>query len=89
MRLPRGGEVRLDADVELVLPDAEPDAAACPDRLRLRDLLQPEQLAEEAARGLLAAGWGRELDVVDSRARGREYAQGYTRRSIVRSSHSS
>ena len=56
MRLARGGEIRLDADVELLRADPEPDPAAAPERLRFLELLEPEQLAEEAARGTLAAG---------------------------------
>ena len=66
MRLPRRRELGLDADVELLRPDAEPDAAARPQRLRLRELLEPEQLAEEPARLRLAAGRRGELDVVDA-----------------------
>ena len=61
-----GGEIGLDADVELLRADAEPDPAAAPERLRLRHFIEPEQLAEEAAGGVLAAGGGGELDVVDA-----------------------
>ena len=66
MRLAGGGEIGLDADVELLRADPEPDPAAGAERLRLLDLLEPEQLAEEAAGGVLAAGGGGELDVVDA-----------------------
>ena len=66
MRLARRREVPLDADVELLRADAEPDAASWLQRLRLRELLQPEQLAEEPARLSLAVGRRRELDVVDA-----------------------
>jgi hypothetical protein len=45
--------------------DPEPDAAPVAKRLRLRQLLEPEQLAEEAACLALAAGGRGELDVVD------------------------
>jgi adenosine deaminase len=65
MRLPRRSEAVVDADVELLLADAEPDAAATPERLRLLELLEAEQPAEEAACVLLAAGRRGELDVVD------------------------
>ena len=84
MRLPRGGELGLDADVELLRADPEPDAASVCEQLRLLELLEPEQLAEEAARGVLAAGGGGELDVVDAvdhrlRLAGSGYAPGYSR----------
>ena len=66
MRLQRGRELRLDPDVQLLRADAEPDTAARPQRIRLLDLLEPEQLAEEPACVRLAAGRGSELDVVDA-----------------------
>jgi hypothetical protein len=64
MRLASRSERRLDAYVELS-PSAErePDAAARAQRLGFLDLLQAEQVAEEAARLGFAAGWSRELDV--------------------------
>ena len=65
MRLAGGRERLLDADVELLLADAEPAAAARPQRLRLRQLLEAEQLAVERARRRLAPGRRRDLDVVD------------------------
>ena len=65
MGLARGSEAVLDADVQLLGADLEPDAAARPERLRLLQLLEPEQAAEEAARRLLAAGRRGELNVVD------------------------
>ena len=83
MRLSRGGEVGLDADVELLRADLEPDAAAAPERLRLLELGEPEQLAEEAAGGVLAAGGSGQLNVVEAvdhrlrLARG-SYAPGYS-----------
>src|SRR5436190_107281 len=52
VRLPRGREVRLDADVQLL----EPDAAAAAQRLGLLDLREPEQVAVERPRRVLAAG---------------------------------
>jgi hypothetical protein len=65
MRLPRRRERLLDADMKLsAARQGEPDAAARAQRLRLLDLLQPQQLAEEAPRLGLAAGRRRELDVV-------------------------
>ena len=75
MRLARRREGGLDADVQLLRADREPDAAAAPERLRLLDLLEPEQLAEEAAGGVLAAGRGGELDVVDSVEHGSRLAR--------------
>ena len=66
MRLPRGRELRLDPDVQLLRADAEPDPASSPQRLRLLQLLEPEQLTEEPACVLLAAGRGGELDVGDA-----------------------
>ena len=84
MRLTRGGELGLDADVELLRTDPEPDAASASERLRLLELLEPEQLAEEASGGVFAAGGGGELDVVDAvdhrlRLAGSGYAPGYSR----------
>ena len=83
MRLARGGEIGLDADVELLRADPEPDAAAASERLRLLDLLEPEQLAEEAARGVLAAGGGGELDVVDARRAPSEATEGRLRLGLL------
>src|SRR5688500_5431771 len=86
MRFARRGKIGLDAQVELLRADPEPDSAAAPERLRLLELLEPEQAAEEAAGGLLAAGGGGELDVVDAsehrlRLPGAGYAPGYSRSS--------
>jgi hypothetical protein len=65
MRLPRGGEVVFDADVELAsAADCKPGAATWAQRLGLLELLQAEQIAEEAARLRLAARRRGELDVV-------------------------
>jgi hypothetical protein len=72
VRLARWDEALLDADVELLGADSEPDAAARPQRLRLRHFLEPEQLAEEAARLGLAAGRRSYLDVVDPVEHSRE-----------------
>ena len=65
MRLPRGRERLLDADVELLaVAEREPGAAARAQRLGLLELLEPEQVAEEAPRLGLAAARRRELDVI-------------------------
>jgi hypothetical protein len=65
MGLSRRGERLLDADVKLAAaPEREPRAAARAERLRLLELFQADELAEEAARLGLAAGRRRELDVV-------------------------
>ena len=66
MRLARRREGLLDADVQLLSTRPEPAAAADSERLRLRKLLEPEQLAVERARLRLAAGRGSDLHVVDS-----------------------
>ncbi|HLY85710.1 MAG TPA: hypothetical protein VKO84_04245 [Gaiellaceae bacterium] len=65
VRFARRLERILDADVELAASgQREPDAAARAQRLRLLELLEAEQVAEEAARRRFAAGRRRELDVV-------------------------
>ena len=65
MRLPRRRERLLEADVELAASaEREPDAAAGAQRLGLLDLLQAEQLAEEATSLRLAARRRGELDMV-------------------------
>ena len=66
MGLPRRRERLLDADVQLLRPDPEPDPAAGAQRLGLLELLEAEQPGEEAARLRLAAGRRCELDVVDA-----------------------
>ena len=67
-----GRELLLDADVQLLRSDPEPDAAAGAQRLGLLDLLEAEQPAEEAARLGLAAGRRGQLDVIDAVEHGRE-----------------
>ena len=62
----------LDADVQLLPSDTEPDPAAGAERLGLLELLEPEQSAEEASRLRLAAGRRSELDVVDAVEHSRE-----------------
>ena len=65
MCLARGSERLFDPDVELSASgQCEPDSAARAQLLGLLDLLQAQQLAEEAACLRLAAGWRSELDVV-------------------------
>jgi hypothetical protein len=65
VRLARGRERFLDADVQLAISrEREPDSAAGPQRLRLLELLEAEQVAEEPARLSFAARRRRELDVV-------------------------
>jgi hypothetical protein len=65
MCLARRRERVFDADMELAASTKrEPDAATRAQRLGLLDLLQAEQLAEEAARLRFAAGRSRELDVI-------------------------
>ena len=84
MRLARRGKIGLDADVQLLRADLEPDPAAASERLRLLELREPEDVAEERAGGVLAARGGGELDVVDARKHSLRlaragYASGYTR----------
>jgi hypothetical protein len=65
VRLPRRRERFLDADVELAaVAECEPRPAARAERLRLLELLEAEQVAEEAPRLGLAAGRRCDLDVV-------------------------
>jgi hypothetical protein len=65
VRLARRRERILDADVELAAArEREPGAAARAQRLRLLELLEPEQLTEETPSLVLAARRGRELDVI-------------------------
>lgn len=85
MGLLRGREVGVDANVELLRADPEPDPAAASEQLRLLQLLELEQAAEELAGRVLAVGGSGELDVVDavehpSEATGAGYAPGYSRR---------
>ena len=84
MRLARGVEIGLDADVQLLRADLEPDPATASERLRLLDFLEPEQRAEEPAGGVLAADGSGKLDVVDAvehrlRLPRAGYASGYSR----------
>src|SRR5262249_32447747 len=65
VRLARGGERVLDADVELLGARPEPAAAAGANRLRLRHLLHPEQAAGERSAVVVAPARRRDLDVVD------------------------
>jgi hypothetical protein len=61
----RRRERLFDADVELAAAfEREPDAAARAQRLGLLELLEAEQVAEEATRLWLAARRRRDLDVV-------------------------
>ena len=65
MRFPCGRERLLDTDVELaVAGEREPDASAGAQRFRLLDLLEPEEVSEEATCLRLAARRGRNLDVI-------------------------
>jgi len=65
VRLARGTEAGLDAEVERDALRAEPDAAAGGEACGLRGLGEAEEVAVEGARRRLAAGGHRELDVVD------------------------
>jgi len=62
----RCGRERLGhADVELLVTDAKPRAAAGGEQRRLLDLLQPQELAVEDPGIVLAARRRRDLDVVE------------------------
>jgi hypothetical protein len=65
MRLARGPEILLDAEVELHAVAAEPAAAARGQRGWFRDLVQPEHGAVELAERWLAARRAGQLHVVD------------------------
>jgi hypothetical protein len=67
MRLARGPEALLHAEVELYAVAAEPAAAARGERGRFRDLVQPEHVAIELAERRLAAGRAGHLHMVDHR----------------------
>lgn len=65
MRFPRRRELLLDPDVKLAASaEREPDSAARAQGLGLLELLQAEQVAEEAPRLGLAAGRRGELHVI-------------------------
>jgi hypothetical protein len=65
MRLACRLERILDADVELAAArEREPGTASRTEGLRLLELLEPEQPAEETPCLVLAAGRGCELDMV-------------------------
>src|SRR6185437_5824443 len=66
MGLSGRSEAVLDADVELLRAGPEPAAAACAERLGLRQLRQTEEPAVERARLLLAAARRRDLHVIDA-----------------------
>src|SRR5687768_5194049 len=65
MGLPRGCEGLLVADAEPLGAGAGPRTASRAERLRLLQLLEPEQLGEETPGLGLAPGRGCELHVVD------------------------
>ncbi len=65
MRLRRGSELRCDADVQLLVADREPDSASRCEQRRLLDLLEPQHVAVERARLLLAPFRSSDLDVVE------------------------
>ena len=64
VRLARRRERLLDTDMELAAAEREPGTAAGTQLLRLLQLLQAEQVAEEAPRLVLAARRCRELNVI-------------------------
>jgi hypothetical protein len=68
VRLARWREPALDADVELLGAQREPSASASPEHLRLLELRQADQLAEEAPGGRLATGRSGDLNVIELHA---------------------
>ena len=66
MGLAGGREVLVDADVQLLRADREPDAAARSQLLGLLELAEPQQAAVEAARLALGAGRRGHLHVVEA-----------------------
>src|SRR3954452_10236439 len=69
VRLACGRKRVLDPDVQLLRARAKPRAAARAERLRLLDLVEPEQPAVEVARSPLAPPRRRDLDMVDAHDR--------------------
>jgi hypothetical protein len=65
VRLARGHEVGLDANVQLLVADREPDAAARLELLWFRELAQAEQPAVEVARLGLGGRRSGDLDVIE------------------------
>jgi hypothetical protein len=65
MRLLRGDEVRIDAEVDLDAVALEPGAAALGEFRRLRNFRDSENAFLEGARQRFAACRHRELDMVD------------------------
>ena len=62
----RSERLRHYTDVQLApVAEREPSPAAPPQRLRLLNLLEPEQLPKEAPRRGLAAGRRGDLDVIE------------------------
>lgn len=66
MRLLCCPERLLDADVELLSAHLEPDASALLESLRLLNLVETEELAEEASGVSLTSWRGRYLDVIET-----------------------
>jgi len=65
MRLRRGNELQVDADVKLVPTGPEPAAASAGKRSRLGELLEAEQPAVEASGCCLTANRRRDLHMMD------------------------
>lgn len=64
--LARSREFRLDADVKLLIADGEPNAASLSQRLGLLDLVQSNEVAEEAPGIRLATGRCGNLNVSEA-----------------------
>jgi hypothetical protein len=68
-------EVRLNTKVKLYRAVAEPNAAACCERRGFGNLTQAEDVRVERPRLRFAAGWHRELDMIN-RQDAHRFAQG-------------
>jgi hypothetical protein len=66
MRLLGRVEVGFDSDMQLILPEFEPDPASAGKVRRLRNLSHPDNLAEEPAGRVFRARRGRDLDVMEA-----------------------
>lgn len=73
--LDRRGERILDADVQLPRTAAKPAPASSCQKRRLRDLLEPEEVAVERTRGALAVRRSRNLNMVQPGDRAQRIAR--------------
>ncbi len=60
-----GPKVGIDTNVNLLAPDAKPHPTTIRELIRLRDRVEPEEVAVEALRLVFASGRGGDLDVIE------------------------